>query len=329
VAAHDRTSRAVSVMAVAGAVVVIALAIASAGRARQPSDASAGGPTATAASWALLLDGRAAGDVFEVDGCGSASSSVLEPRPSAAPSKRPGPIRPTDCLIHVALPLSGPVKSWVAATAASKLERHDLILALRSREDPLRARVELRLEDAALAAFTLPGLDTSAAAGTAGDPLALASLRLAPASAIESPTTRTLAARTEGKPATQSMFRVSIPNMDTSGVRGIGSWRFEMRLVSDGRSGTMPSVVLHDLELRVAAAKVGPWAAWFQGLVRSGPTAGYERTATVELLDQANTVLAAAEFGSTGIIRYDRRPGIEPSTFDRLVRLYVERLRLP
>jgi hypothetical protein len=241
-----------------------------------PAGTDATPPDPYQGAWQLVLDGKPAGQVANVEGC-ALEGQVVTSMPAA--QKHLAAIAPEPCTFDIGAGMTPAFGGWLNDALQGHVTMHDAELV---RSDA-RPGYALDLPHATVAAVTLPKVD-----GDATTPVALHV-------ALNSDQVRRVAATAplSGRILSpRSMLTVSVAGQPVAGATSVGPWTATIKPADDAvgreRDVTLAHTVdIGDLPIRVRdgalrTAKSSDIAGWAQGVLVEGKTGpDQERPVTV------------------------------------------------
>lgn len=266
------------------------------------------------ASMALELDGQYGGTVKSAEGGNAFVELLVEaPGPENIQRKRPGAVRFEDILIEVPL---GEDSKLLAGWITDFLTKGSMPRngAITYADFNMNETKRLDFSNAVLTEVSLPVAD--AAAGKAAATL---TLRIAPQSTrLAGPSGKKSqgALGTKQKAVISGNFRFNVQGLEKScgritKVQGLAAKR--PRPVEAVGQQRLPEIKLGPLDCSLVSiflpeAEASPFYTWFNDTSATGKSGG-ERAGLLEWLDPTlSSVLASAQLGGLGILRYAPEP---------------------
>ncbi len=263
---------------------------------------------------ALELEGQFAGFLAAVEGGNAFADIITEAAgPDMIQRKRPGPVRFEDILMDVQIDrIDKPVANWLTETLTKNAAPKNGAIVHMDINSTIVRRLDFT--GALITEVTLPDAD----AKDVKDPATM-TLRLTPQSTRlaggKGKLTAPLGAKT--KRILSSNFRFNVQGLEKACAR-IASVEpiVVKRAVAGPPAGQdkfrQPSAVLafdcSKVSITLPEVDAGPFYAWFDETVLKGKTGG-ERAGLFEWLDQTlKNVVASAQLGGLGIVRYAPEP---------------------
>lgn len=263
---------------------------------------------------ALELEGQFAGFLAAVEGGNAFADIITEAAgPDMIQRKRPGPVRFEDILMDVQIDsVEKLLTNWLTETLTKiGAPRNGAIVHM-----DLNSNIVRRLDftGALITEITLPEADAKD-----GKAPATMTLRLTPQSTRlaggKGKLTAPLGAKT--KRILSSNFRFNVQGLEKACARITSVEPIVVKRALGGQQTgqekfRQPSAVqtldCSKVSLTLPEVDAGPFYAWFDETVLRG-TAGGERAGLFEWLDQTmRNVVASAQFGGLGIVRYAPEP---------------------
>jgi hypothetical protein len=241
-----------------------------------PATTDATPPDPYQGAWQLVLDGKPAGLVMNVEGC-DLKGQVVASLPDQ--HKHVAAVAPEPCTFDIGAGMTPAFAGWLNEALQGHATRHDAELV---RSD-VRPGYALDLPQATVAAVTLPKVDGDATT-PASLHVALTSDQVRRVAATAPPIGRTLSPR--------SVLTVSVGGQPVAGATSVGPWTATIKPADDAVGRDRDVTLLHtvdigDLPIRVragapASVRSADVAGWAQGVLVEGKTGpDQERPVTV------------------------------------------------
>ena len=260
--------------------------------------------TYSASSFALEIDGQAAGWLASVEG-GSAFAEVVEKASANGPTdKSIAGVQYDDIILSFGVP-TGVLADWVTKFLQGQAPTHDGAVAfLDINYNTLR---RLEWERGAIVALTFPALD--AAAGKEIVKLTIA-IRPEVTRMTKGPSAAIPTVTFHGKTPTTSNFSVTIPGVGCTSVVGIEPVTITQTYIqpSSGRGAPKPGPLeVSDLVITVSASGAADFDSWSEDFIVKGNNGNVqEKSAAISYLDvNLKTELMSLRLQGVGIYRLE------------------------
>lgn len=279
----------------------------------EQAEAALKSPGVVRSNTALEIEGQFAGFLTTVDGGGVFADVIAEVTgQDMIQRKRPGPVRFEDIVVEIPVgSVEKTLASWISESLGkSPVQKNGAVIYADMNFNELK---RLEFSGALLSEIVLPDADAADGKSTA-----LLTLRLTPQSTrltggkgkLAGPSAKT-------KQILRSNFRFNVQGLEKScgRIAGVEPITVKRAILAQppGQEGRVPTKVPGPLDcslvrITLPESDAGAFYTWFDEMVIKGrPNA--ERAGLLEWLDPAmKTVLASAQLGGLGIVRYEPDP---------------------